>query len=457
MMSKKIKGLLSMALVLCLMMALFSLGAYAANANVSCTVNQDMGSVAVYKGTSNIQSCSYNGSLPSGLQLSYIGADIYLAGTPTTAGTFNAEISMQTEGGAVSFGLTITVAEASTPVQTAAPIQNNQKPVITKNPTGETVEVGGTAQFVARADGATSFVWRIVSADTTNTVTASEAPYYFGVSVSGQDTERLTLSNIPKSMDGWAIECKFTNAAGSSYTTGAILTVKGGSSSSGSNSNTNNNSNNSNNSSSGNTNSGTNTGSNTNTNNNTNSNTGTNTGTNGDAATNADLETPSIVTQPKAAQLQPGERTTLSVVANTPASGILTYQWYVSDTNNMSDAKPIDGANSANYTPTQTDGTKYYCVGVWVSKDGEKGATTRSELVEVSYESNLAPLTSPSPSASPTETIDSDSSNGSYDRGSSSTLIFYIVVAGLALLAVGGILVYLVIVNSRKGKDDDDE
>lgn len=452
MMSKKIKGLLSMALVLCLMMALFSLGAYAANANVSCTVNQDMGSVAVYKGTSNIQSCSYNGSIPSGLQLSYIGADIYLAGTPTAAGTYNAEISMQTEGGAVSFGLTVTVTEASTPVQTAPPTQTNQPPVITKNPTGETVEVGGTAQFVARADGATSFVWRIVSADTTNTVTASEAPYYFGVSVSGQDTERLTLSNIPKSMNGWAIECKFTNAAGSSYTTGAILTVKGGSSSSGSNSNTT-----TNNSSSGNTNSGTNTGSNTNTNNNTNSNTGTNTGTNGDAATNADLETPSIVTQPKAAQLQPGERTTLSVVANTPASGVLTYQWYVSDTNNMSDAKPIDGANSANYTPTQTDGTKYYCVGVWVSKDGEKGATTRSELVEVSYESNLAPLTSPSPSASPTETIDSDSSNGSYDRGSSSTLIFYIVVAGLALLAVGGILVYLVIVNSRKGKDDDDE
>lgn len=457
MMSKKIKGLLSMALVLCLMMALFSLGAYAANANVSCTLNQDMGSVAVYKGTSNIQSCSYNGSIPSGLQLSYIGADIYLAGTPTAAGTYNAEISMQTEGGAVSFGLTVTVTEASTPVQTAAPIQNNQKPVITKNPTGETVEVGGTAQFVARADGATSFVWRIVSADTTNTVTASEAPYYFGVSVSGQDTERLTLSNIPKSMDGWAIECKFTNAAGSSYTTGAILTVTGGSSSSGSsNSNTNNNSNNS---SSGNTNSGTNTGSNTNTNNNTNSNTGTNTGTNGDAATNADLETPSIVTQPKAAQLQPGERTTLSVVANTPASGVLTYQWYVSDTNNMSDAKPIDGANSANYTPTQTEGTKYYCVGVWVSKDGEKSDTTRSQLVEVSYESDLAPLTSssPSPSAGPTDNADSDSSNGSYDRGSSSTLIFYIVVAGLALLAVGGILVYLVIVNSRKGKDDDDE
>lgn len=437
MMSKKIKALLSTVMVLCMMVALFSLGAYAANANVSCTLNQDVGSVAVYRGTSNIQSCSYNGSIPTGLQLSYIGADVYLAGTPTSTGNYTAEINMQTEGGAVSFTLTITVAEASTPVQTAAPIQTNQRPVITKNPTGETVEVGGTAQFVARADGATSFVWRIVSADTTNTVTASEAPAYFGVQVSGQDTERLTLSNIPKSMNGWAVECKFTNAAGSSYTTGAIITVTGGT---------------------------TNTGTGNSGNSNTNSNTNTNTGN----TTNTDLKAPTISTQPKGAQLSSGESTTLSVTASAPATGTLTYQWYSSDTSSMSDIKAIDGANSASYTPTQTEGTKYYCVGVWVSKDGQKSTTTYSPLVEVSYgsgtdspSSSLAPLGSPSPSASsspsPSPTATAETQNGNYDRGNSSTLIFYIVVAGLALLAVGGILIYLVVVNTRKGKDDDDE
>ena len=393
--------------------------------------------MAVYRGTSNIQSCSYNGSIPTGLQLSYIGADVYLAGTPTSTGNYTAEINMQTEGGAVSFTLTITVAEASTPVQTAAPIQTNQRPVITKNPTGETVEVGGTAQFVARADGATSFVWRIVSADTTNTVTASEAPAYFGVQVSGQDTERLTLSNIPKSMNGWAVECKFTNAAGSSYTTGAIITVTGGT---------------------------TNTGTGNSGNSNTNSNTNTNTGN----TTNTDLKAPTISTQPKGAQLSSGESTTLSVTASAPATGTLTYQWYSSDTSSMSDIKAIDGANSASYTPTQTEGTKYYCVGVWVSKDGQKSTTTYSPLVEVSYgsgtdnpSSSLAPLGSPSPTASsspsPSPTATAETQNGNYDRGNSSTLIFYIVVAGLALLAVGGILIYLVVVNTRKGKDDDDE
>ena len=443
MMSKKMKGLFSAALVLCMMLTLFSLGAYAANANVSCTLNQDVGSVVIYKGTSNIQSCSYNGSIPSGLQLSYIGADIYLAGTPTSTGNYSSEISMVTDAGNVSFTLTIAVSEAIAPAPTQAPVQPNQKPVITKNPTGETVEVGGTAQFVARAEGATSFVWRIVSADTTNTVTANEAGAYFGVTVSGQDTERLTLSNIPKSMNGWAIECKFTNAAGSSYTTGAILTVTGGSSSSG-------NSGSSNNSG----------------------------GSGSSNTTNTDLKAPTISSQPKGAQLSSGEKTTLSVTASAPATGTLTYQWYISDTTSMSDIKAIDGANSASYTPTQTEGTKYYCVGVWVSKDGQKSTTTYSPLVEVNYsgstggqqsggldlgnpDSTAAPNSSasPSPSASPSATASPTSSpedSGSYDRGNSSTLIFYIVVAGLALLAVGGILIYLIIVNSRRGKGDDD-
>ena len=87
--SKKMKYLLTTALMLCLMVSLFSFGAYA-DANVSCTVNQNIGTIAVNKGTSNIQSCSYTGSIPGGLQLSYVGADVYLSGTPTAAGSYTA-------------------------------------------------------------------------------------------------------------------------------------------------------------------------------------------------------------------------------------------------------------------------------------------------------------------------------------------------------------------------------
>ena len=66
----------------------------------------------------------------------------------------------------MSFTLTITVAEASTPVQTAAPIQTNKRPVITKTPPVRQLKWAGRLGC-GEATEATSFVWRIVSADAT--------------------------------------------------------------------------------------------------------------------------------------------------------------------------------------------------------------------------------------------------------------------------------------------------
>ena len=103
---------------------------------------------------------------------------------------------------------------------------SNSLPEITKQPTGETINEGEYAIFIARADNADSFVWRIVSPDTSNTVKATQAGMYFsGVQVSGADTEKLVLENVPASMDGWAIECMFTNSNGSVFSNGAVITV----------------------------------------------------------------------------------------------------------------------------------------------------------------------------------------------------------------------------------------
>lgn len=439
--TKKMKCMMAMALMLCLMVSLFSVGAYA-DANVSCTVNQNIGTIAVNKGLGNIQSCSYTGSIPEGLQLSYVGADVYLSGTPTTAGSYTAQINMETDNGPSSFTLNITVSEAEVapfPIESEKPAAN-KPPVITKNPTGETVEAGGTAQFVARADNADSFVWRIVSADTTNTIPAKDAAYYFsGLEVSGADTERLTLSNIPKSMNGWAVECKFTNAAGSSFTTGAIIRVSGATGTTNDPKDT--------------------------------------TSNNNNAAGTNELQAPKINTQPKGAELSAGQSHTMTVYASN-ASGIgqLTYQWYSSDSNNMNNIKAIDGANSTSYTAPEMAGTKYYCVGVWLSKDGQKSTTTYSPLVAVTYNTTAdgstgsttgstdpaGGLTLPGASASPAPTATASptaapmptSGGDSYNRDTSSTLVFYIVVAVLALVAVGGILVYLALINRRRGGDE---
>ncbi|MGN0983022.1 MAG: hypothetical protein ACI4O0_09045 [Candidatus Limivicinus sp.] len=445
--TKKMKCLLTTAVMLCLMVSLFSFGAYA-DANVSCTVNQNIGSVAVNRGVSNILSCSYTGSIPEGLQLSYVNADIYLSGTPTRAGNYTAQINMETESGPSSFTLNVTVSEAASP--TFAPIEEekpaaNTPPVITKNPTGETVEEGGSAQFVARADNADSFVWRLVSADTTNTIPAKDAAYYFrGLEVSGADTERLSLSNIPKSLNGWAVECKFTNAAGSSFTTGAIIRVSGATSTTNDPKDTTSNNNNA-------------------------------------AASTNELQAPKINTQPKGAELSAGQSHTMTVYAsNASGIGTITYQWYSSDSNNMNNIKAIDGANSTSYTAPETAGTKYYCVGVWLSKDGQKSTTTYSPLVAVTYNNTAGSTTGsttenttgnaglstglplPGSTASPAPTVTANptaapmptSGGDSYNRDTSSTLVFYIVVAVLALVAVGGILVYLALINRRRGGDE---
>lgn len=442
--TKKMKCLLATAVMLCLMVSLFSFGAYA-DANVSCTVNQNIGSVTVNRGVSNILSCSYTGSIPEGLQLSYVNADIYLSGTPTRAGSYTAQINMETENGPSSFILNVTVSEAESapfPIEEEKPAANTP-PVITKNPTGETVEAGGSAQFVARADNADSFVWRLVSADTTNTIPAKDAAYYFsGLEVSGADTERLSLSNIPKSLNGWAVECKFTNAAGSSFTTGAIIRVSGATSTTNDPKDTNNN--------------------------------------NNTSSTN-ELQAPKINTQPKGAELSAGQSHTMTVYAsNASGIGTLTYQWYSSDSNSMNNIRAIDGANSTSYTAPETAGTKYYCVGVWLSKDGQKSTTTYSPLVAVTYNTaaggatgdtagsttgNTDPTgglslpgasTAPAPTATanPTAAPMPTSGGDSYNRDTSSTLVFYIVVAVLALAAVGGILVYLALINRRHGGEE---
>ena len=120
---------------------------------------------------------------------------------------------------------------------------------------------------------------------------------------------------------------------------------------------------------------------------------------------------------------------------------------------------------------------------MWLSKDGQKSTTTYSPLVAVTYNTGttgttggttgstangttgttapnggLQPLgtatPAPSATASPTAAPMPTSGADSYDRGSSSTLVFYIVVAVLALVAVGGILVYLAMVNRRRGGDE---
>lgn len=255
---------------------------------------------------------------------------------------------------------------------------------ITKNPTGETVDAGGSATFVARADNAYSRVWRIVSKDTTKTVTAKEAAAYFGngLTVSGADTDTLVLSKIPASMNEWSVECKFIGADGRTFlcTTGAIIRVRGASSG-GSSSGTASKPQATYNPSAAVTTAPT------------ASPAVSTTPNTGDAS--AAPAAPTISTQPVGAVLSEGETTTLSVSASAPAGETLHYQWYRSDVSSNANGTKIPGAESPTYVPDTISGSKYYYVGVWSSDGTTDSRIVYSSPVSVTY---TAPLASPSPS-----------------------------------------------------------
>ena len=433
--SKTMKLLLSLTLVLCVALALPGLSAGADYVN-SFEAGTDIGSIQVFSSNLVIKSYEkYAGSLPAGLSLSWDDYGIYMAGTPTTAGNYSSSYNVVTENGTYSFIINLSITGGTAPTATPAP---GDPPHITKHPTGETVEPGGSAQFVARADDATKITWRLVSKDTTVTYTAADAPDYFpGLSVDGLGTERLTLENIPSALNEWCVEAKFENSNGASYSNGARITVKAAA-----NTSTNNN----NNSSSSN---------NNNTNTNTNNNTNTATGGNNDQTTGTDLsndglttKTPNINLAPQSTRLKKGETCTLTVQATSPNNGELSYQWYSTNVNNRGMATPIDGATNASYTPTQTEGTMYYCVAVMNTREGVTSEPVYTDLAEVSFEPEATPT--PSPTATPTRT---SSDNGSYNRGNSTQLIFFGIIGFLALAALVGVVVYLRI-DSKRGRDE---
>ena len=98
---------------------------------------------------------------------------------------------------------------------------------ITKNPTSETVTAGGKATFIAKAENYTKIVWILVSPDAkTIYYDINDAlSVYPDIKITGQGSETLVIENIPKSLDGWRIQCYFEGAGGPAYTSGAYLKV----------------------------------------------------------------------------------------------------------------------------------------------------------------------------------------------------------------------------------------
>ena len=193
------KVLIIAALVICMSVAMPGLDAFAVTVG-DLTVGVDVGRITLFQ-SETLSSCEFksgSGTIPPGLELTYTkNGGVYLQNTPSTAGTYSFTCTVTTAEGTQDVDVSVYVVNAAAdepsyegdkylPVSTPAPTAavTNTVPKITKHPTGETVEVGDTAKFIARADNSTKHTWRLVSADTTCTYKATEAEYYFpGLSV----------------------------------------------------------------------------------------------------------------------------------------------------------------------------------------------------------------------------------------------------------------------------------
>ena len=101
-------------------------------------------------------------------------------------------------------------------------------PSVTKSPGPEEVLEGGYATFVAGGLYVAEYEWCVELPDGSDWYTLKNAADIFpSLQVSGNDTEKLVLNNIPASMSGWKVFCKLWSVGHlSSVRTGtAPLTV----------------------------------------------------------------------------------------------------------------------------------------------------------------------------------------------------------------------------------------
>ena len=100
-------------------------------------------------------------------------------------------------------------------------------PRVTKSPTDETVEEGGSCLFLAKYENAEYAVWHFVSPDGLTDMTYEAAQTAFPtMTIRNGMYSNLQLGNIPYAVNGWKVYCRYSNTdAGYVDTAMAQITV----------------------------------------------------------------------------------------------------------------------------------------------------------------------------------------------------------------------------------------
>ena len=214
---KRVSKLFAILILVSMLLAVMPLDAAAAESyNVTGTVGEYLKFVFFNDNEDFVESTDHTGNVP-GMKIVFPSdGQAAIEGTPTEAGTYVLEITVYTQRTS-GYNIVLTVTIQDKPA--------DGTPVVTKDPTGESVVEGESATFIAKATNVRQYVWQLGIADAL--VDAEDLPAYIGkgVKVSGWNTEKLVIENIPKELDGAYIWCRFVGAEESVTSSAAVLKV----------------------------------------------------------------------------------------------------------------------------------------------------------------------------------------------------------------------------------------
>ena len=220
-----------------------------------------------------------------------------------------------------------------------AKLLENSK-AVTKSPTGETVEEGGFAQFVARAANCSGVIWHLSSADGTDLLAQNAQISFPGLEVKGLGSERLVLDNIPAGLDNWNVWAEFVYLDGNLISNFATLHV-----------------------------------------------------------ISKNLAPPTILSHPNSVNLDEGQTITLQTAAEAEGQGLsLKYQWFSNTENSSANGQSIPDADESSYTPAYTPGTVYYYCAIRTTDGNSISSAAKTKCAAVSY-----PTVVTQPAQPPTE------------------------------------------------------
>lgn len=121
----------------------------------------------------------------------------------------------------------------TTQAETALPIPSTEPettaaaapPVITKDPLGENLAPGNSTYFTATAENYTILTWEFVSPDGAVYSATEAMTQHAGLLVDTSKDNRVDLSKVPLSLNGWSVRARFDGPGGSATTKSALITV----------------------------------------------------------------------------------------------------------------------------------------------------------------------------------------------------------------------------------------